>query len=107
MIVIGENAHAIAVPATGSQQVLGGPSLLMGWSFLESTGAAAATVEVYDGYGAGAQLVTAISLSAGQSTRDWLGPHGIYCSEGLFVNVVAGSVRGALWARVRAQAGSG
>lgn len=95
------HAHALTVPATGSQKVLGGPGLLMGWSFLESTGAAGATVEVWDGGDTTGQLVTAISLVAGESTRDWLAGDGILLQVGLFVNVISGSVRGALWVRLR------
>lgn len=94
-------AQPITVPATGSQRVLGGPSLLMGWSFLETTGTASASVEVWDGADTTAQLVAVVSLVAGESTRDWLGPGGVYCSEGLFVNVLTGAVRGTLWARMR------
>jgi hypothetical protein len=96
-----ESAQAISVPVTGSQRVEGGDAIIMGWGLLETTGAAAAVVEIYDGFDATAQLVVAVALTAGQSTRDWLGPNGILVTEGIFVNVISGTVRGTVWARLR------
>ena len=98
-------ASPITVPATGSQVAYGGRSLIMGWSLLETTGTAAATVEIWDGQDATGQLIAAISLDPGESTRDWLGPEGIETDIGLFVRVIGGSVRGAVWARLRGRAG--
>ncbi|HVT14562.1 MAG TPA: hypothetical protein VHQ90_00075 [Thermoanaerobaculia bacterium] len=98
-----DHAQSISFPATGSQRILGGTGLLMGWAVLETGGVAAATLELYDGFDATAQLVAVIALLASQSTRDWLGPGGVQLSEGLFVNVVSGTVRGVCWVRMRHQ----
>jgi hypothetical protein len=75
----------------------------MGWSLLETTGTTAAVVELYDGYDSGAQLLAAIALSPGQSTRDWLAGGGLLSQEALFVRIVSGTVRGVIWTRLRRQ----
>jgi hypothetical protein len=94
------HAHAITFPATGSQKVLGPGSLLMGWALLETTGVASATAEIWDGQDATGQLLVPISLTAGQSTRDWLAGDGVLSQSGLFLNVVSGTVRGVVWVRL-------
>ena len=88
----------VSIPTGQSGVVLGGPALLFGWSLRESTGAAPAQLDVYDGADQTGQLVATITLTAGQSTRDWLGLPGLYCRRGLYVNAVSGSVTGVLWA---------
>ena len=95
-------AQAVAFPATtGSVVSLGGPCLVMGWGFLETTGAAGAVLEIYDGQDTTGELVVPISLLASESVRDWNAGDGIYCSRGVFVRVVSGTVRGAVWVRLR------
>ena len=49
----------------------------MGWSFIETTGAAAATLELFDGSSTGGATI-AVRVS-------------------LFLNVISGSIRGAVW----------
>lgn len=83
--------------ATAGQALLGRSGRLYGWSFLETTGAASATLEVFDGTNANGQSISPISLTAGQSTRDIWGKPGIEITNGLFVNVLSGSVRGSLY----------
>lgn len=90
--------RAVSIPTGASGAVLGGPALLFGWSLRESTGAAAAQLDIYDGADGTGQLLATITLTAGQSTRDYPGLPGLYCARGLFVNAVAGSVAGAVWA---------
>jgi hypothetical protein len=95
------HASPITVPATGSQVALGGPSLLMGWALLETSGTVAATLEIYDGEDVTGQLIAPIALAPGQSTRDWMAPDGLETDIGLFVRVIAGTIRGVLWTRLR------
>lgn len=73
---------------------------LLGWALLETTGTAAAEIDILNGQSASSDLVAPIALSSGQSTRDWLGPQGITCDAGLFLSVGSGSVRGALWVEI-------
>ena len=88
----------VSIPTGQSGVVLGGPLLLFGWSLRESTGAAPAQLDVYDGADATGQPVATITLIANESTRDYPGLPGITCRRGLYVNAVAGSVAGVVWA---------
>lgn len=88
----------VSIPTGRSGVVLGGPLLLFGWSLRESTGTAPAQLDVYDGADATGQLVATITLIANESTRDYPSMPGVLCRRGLFVNAVAGSVAGVLWA---------
>lgn len=82
---------------TATARLVGGASVLLGWSLLETTGGATATATLYDGEQNNGQTVAAISLLAGQSTRDWLGVPGLLCERGLTLVVSSGSVSGAVW----------
>lgn len=75
----------------------GGLTLIVGWSWIETTGAAAAEFNLVDGTGAGGALVAPISLSSGQSTRDLIPHPFLACHSGLFLDMVSGSVRGSVW----------
>jgi len=77
--------------------VVGGASLLRGWSFVEPTGSAAASIELYDGTGVDGAYIVGITLDPGESTRDWLADGGIGCLVGLYLHVVSGEVQGATW----------
>lgn len=75
----------------------GGAWRLYGYSFRETAGAAA-VVDVFDGQDGNGQLVATLSLSPGQSVRDWFGPHGLRMRVGVCVRVTSGAVTGAAWA---------
>ena len=91
-------AQSVAIPTTTTDvQILGGMCLLMGWAFVETTGSAAATFDLYDGVGSGGQLVAPLSLSSGQSTRDLMTGSGIEIRGGLFLDMLTGSIKGAVW----------
>lgn len=81
-----------------SGQMLNGAALIFGWSFRETTNAAIATVELYDGTSTGGALITSITLAINESTRDLMGGNGLEILTGIYLNVVAGSVKGAVWA---------
>lgn len=83
-------------PTTVDVEPFIGPNILHGWSWVETTGLARAHVELTDGKNGA--LIVPITLSAGQSTRDWLDGRGIYVVSSLFIHVLSGSVRGSLWA---------
>lgn len=70
---------------------------LMGWSVSETTGLAAASFDLYDGLDATGIMIASIALTAGQSTRDYLGPWGIMLRTGLFLDMLTGTVKGSVW----------
>lgn len=96
-----EHASPITTPTTTSSAIHGGATIVMGWSLRETTGAASAVAEIYDGNDTTGQLITTISMTSNESTRDWLGPNGVECSRGIYVAVVSGSIKGTVWARLR------
>ena len=76
----------------------GGGVLLFGWAVVESSGAASATFDVIDGVDAATGTVLVpISLTMGQSTRDFLGAAPIHVQTGITIGNVVGAVRGALF----------
>jgi hypothetical protein len=92
----------IAVPfgPTGASFLpLTGDVLLAGWSVAESTGAAVASLDIFDGTDATGSLLASIRLAANESVQDSLPQPGVDAKVGLFVRVNAGSVIGALWLR--------
>jgi hypothetical protein len=82
----------------GGLQVVTGDYLLAGWAIVETTGAAAAQVELYDGQNNGGVLVGVLNLAQGTSGTAFFGGHLLHLNNGLFVNVVAGSVKGVAYA---------
>lgn len=86
---------------SASQQLALLVDRIMFWSFLETTGTTRATVRLRDGADANAAVIVPISLSAGESTRDWLGPQGIPCKAGVYLEVVSGSVEGNIVVAIR------
>lgn len=94
----------ISVPATVAGTLFAnGPIRLMGWALKESTGAAAAAFELYDGNDATGQSLAPVTLVANESIRDWFGAAGVLCERGVFLNVTAGSVRGTLFVKLAAR----
>lgn len=77
------------------------------WSFLETTGTGRATLRLRDGSDAGGELIVPVSLSAGESTRDWLGPQGIPCHAGVYLEMVTGAVEGSIVVAVRREGDDG
>lgn len=82
---------------TADETLVGGASLLHGWTFREVTGTDPATVELIDGSSPDGQLVVTISLKAGQSTRDPFPGAGIGIYTNLYLAVLEGEIRGAVW----------
>lgn len=95
------NTIAVSMPATVAGNTFTmGPVRLMGWSLKETTGAATAAFELYDGNDVTGQSLAPVTLQANESIRDWFGATGIICERGLFINVTSGSVRGTLFMKL-------
>jgi hypothetical protein len=91
-------AQPIGIPTTTADvTIIGGALLLRGWAWIETTGTAAATFDLVDGLDENGQLVVPFSLTAGQSTRDPLIGSGIEIKNGLFLEMLTGSIRGSVW----------
>jgi hypothetical protein len=82
---------------TADATAITGAGILFGYSFTETTGGAVAEVQLLDGTDTGGAFITDITLLADESTRDWFGLPGLVFRNSLFVDVVAGSVAGAVW----------
>lgn len=91
-------ARTISIAETATDaQLVGGAVVVLGWSWIEATGSAAAEVDLYDGTGTNGSLIVPIALNQGESTRDWLAGPALHARGGLYMDVVSGSVRGAVW----------
>ena len=75
-------------------------NLIFGWSFTETTGAAAAGVRLHDGSDANGGVLARIPLAAGAGVREMLPEKGIRIQTGrLWLEVISGSVEGVVWVR--------
>jgi hypothetical protein len=92
-------AQSIATPSplTTSAILLSGRGILKGWAFRETTGAAVATLNLWDGTANNGLMVAPLGLASAGHESIWLGELGVSFTRGLFLEVIAGSVVGALW----------
>lgn len=101
--LIGANRVSVDVAAGSSsgagQQPTTVANSLLGWSLREPSGANPATVILRDGANADADEVAAVTLAAGASVRDQLPAGGVALINGLFLDVTAGEVVGAVYLR--------
>ena len=86
----------IATTTTDTTPITG-TLVLFGWTWIETTGSAAAGVELYDGSSTGGALIVPVALNQGESTRDLWGHPGLHVQTGLFLHVTSGSIKGSLW----------
>lgn len=84
---------------TAGSSILSTAADLIGWSLKETTGAAAATVNIYNGTSNKGTLVAALAIPSGSTDRYSLDMFGVYCDSGIYLDVVSGSVTGSVWAR--------
>ena len=64
---------------------------------VETTGTAPASLVLVNGQDATGTIVVPVTLTAGQSTRDYLAGGGVLFDSGVFLRVVSGSVSGSVW----------
>lgn len=88
-------------PGNAGGVVVTAPRHLAGWALYEPTGAAAAMCAIYDGSGNTGQRLAVVTLTAGQSVRDYVPHGGLYVCRGLAVVVTSGQVDGELWVVLR------
>lgn len=89
--------QALNVPGTSADEVLvSGPCWLVGWSMIESTGAAVAQFALKSGqtFSGGA------SLAIGGSDNSVIAPEGVYMPQGMLLHIYAGTVFGCVYYRI-------
>lgn len=82
---------------SASQPLITRNCRLYGWSVIESTGAAPAEIDLYDGGSNNGNLIAAIPLLTGVASQEWFGAPGLSIEGGVYAQMVSGSVRGAIW----------
>lgn len=94
--VVLQGAEVRSVPATTTgRRISTSAGRLMGWALRETAGAPA-TVYLRDGRDAGGEIVVPLQLAANESTRDYFAG-GLSLVDSLYLDVVAGSVEGAVF----------
>lgn len=90
-------ANAFPIPASDGM-LTNTPKILYGWSVGESDGTpAVASFLIRNGSGAG-DIVAVVELAANGSSTEWFGDQGIRVPDGIFIDIVAGTVQGAIYA---------
>jgi len=84
-------------PATADATAISGPCRLYGWAVKETTGAAPASFVIRDGGDANSTMVAPINLLASESRSDTTHNDGIMCTQGVLIDILAGSIVGAVW----------
>lgn len=87
--------HPLTNPTTVSGVLVAGIRSLCGWAACESTGKAAAKFILRDGKDSTGIMLLPVTLSAEQSTREFLGQEAIPVTSGsLYLEMIAGSIEG-------------
>jgi hypothetical protein len=71
---------------------------ICGWSFREVSGNLSADMQIMDGQNNTGLIVAEINLGPGESIRDPTGEWPILLVRGIWIQINAGTVRGAVWA---------
>lgn len=92
--------RTLQVPTTTtSKSLYSRAGRLVGWAFRETTGSAAAAIDLYDGADANGVLMGSIGMVANGGSVVAFGDNPHPFLEGVFLSVASGSVRGAVWVK--------
>ena len=91
----GVPAVALDLPGA-SAMLLGGRCLVLGVAIGESTGAATAKARIRDGTAVTGTRLVPFTLAANESVRDWFGDFGFVYEQGVFFELVSGTVEGSV-----------
>ncbi len=86
--------------AAGEDPLVGGQGCITWHSTYETTGAAGARYVLNDGPVGNGQVLAYVTLSSGESTRDFLAFHTLPFSQGLYYTAESGAVGGSVTAWV-------
>ena len=89
--------HVSWTLSSAGKLVCGFSARVMGWTMVETTGSAAATVNVYDGADTSGEIALPIKIGQGGSSTDWFGPNGILFKNAVYVNVASGAAQGTIF----------
>lgn len=70
------------------------PGCVVFWSFRDTTATSGSVFNLWDGSGNNSRYLSPFSLQAGQSTRDYIKKHDLPFVNGLFFELVSGTVVG-------------
>jgi hypothetical protein len=85
----------IPATATFAGVLATGAGRIVWLSLRETTGAAAAVVELYDGLNTTGVLLASVEIAQATSKEPTIQPKGLRFYNGLYVNVVSGTAKGA------------
>jgi hypothetical protein len=93
-------AKYATIPAAGASGLLVGTAVvLLGWSLYESTGAAAAVMQLVNGNTVNGDIPAGLSLAAGASNPHSIGTPGVLLDKGLYFSAVSGQMAGSIFYR--------
>jgi hypothetical protein len=81
----------------GTSMVSSSPGRLVGWSLRETTGSAGFTVRLRNGTDSGQPLIACVAGAAGAVDTRFLAPGGVSFTEGLYVEILSGTVEGVVY----------
>jgi len=88
---------ARVVALSGANQALSGTQAVYAGYSIRETAGAAARVRIWDNASAASgTILETIGLTGLASSWSWLGPEGLWAVNGIFVEVVAGTVEGSI-----------
>ena len=70
---------------------------LVGYAIRETTGVATAKLNLRLEFRPGGQILVPINLAANESAREWWGPTGLSFIDGMYLEIVSGSIEGAVF----------
>lgn len=80
----------------GTAAIVGGSGCITWHSAYETTGSASAAYSLFDTGDTSGQQLMYVTLSSGQSTRDYIGLHALPFLSGLFLEVESGAIGGSI-----------
>lgn len=84
----------------GTAAIVGGSGCVTWHSTYETSGSASAAYSLFDTGDSSGQQLMYVTLSAGQSTRDYIGLHALPFLSGLYLEVESGAIAGSITAWV-------
>jgi hypothetical protein len=72
----------------------------MGFSVRETTGTAAAVLNLHHGTSNAGPILVTVSLGASESAREWYGPDGIAAASGIYLDRVSGTSQVSVYSKV-------